>query len=524
MLSRLQPGEVPMKMRGTKFHARSIAAAQAEAKQLREVLNEYEAAKRYSKDRTYLPGYVQDAKDDISECTRMELVRKSRWFEKNDPFANRLAEVFVEFTAGAYGPQMTPASSDDEWNQRAADWIAEWCPNADITSRLGYAGLITTAVWRRFFDGEFFILKTFGENRSRPRLQGISAHRVATPPEMADREGKTIIDGVEIDSRGRPVAYWIQEGVEADKFTRRTAQEVIHLFEPESPGQYRGIPMLTPVMTVLHDFNDLFLFEMRAAKDAAEKSTIITNATGQLDISKLRREVISGNAGAASSTNPDDWKERTQFFQRVVGGRTIAMKQGEDIKQFMSNRPTVSQQWMFDYLASRICAGIGFSKLLVFPWSIQGTVARADLELARNFFLCRFAPVQSVVQEIYRFVIGVARFTDARIADAPSDWARVNIRPPRTVNVDVGRNAQAIRSDLETGQTTYDEQYAMRGYDWREQLRQKAREAAFIRQLAAEFKVDPSEISMIQVDRPERISTEPKEPESIDDEEDVIES
>jgi capsid protein len=453
--------------------------------------NEYEAAKRWSKDRTYLPGYVQDAKDDMGEFTRMELVRKSRWFEKNDPFANRLAEIFVEFTAGAYGPQMTPASSDDEWNQRAADWIAEWNPNADITTRLGYAGLITTAMWRRFFDGEFFILKTFGENRSRPRLQGISAHRVATPPDKADQEGKTIIDGVEIDPRGRPVAYWIQEGVEADKFTRRTAQEVIHLFEPESPGQYRGLPMLTPVMNDLHDFNDLFLFEMRAAKDAAEKSTIVIGGTGAFDPAKARLDAYR-NGG--KSCDGDSLKEKQEYFRKAFGGRTAYADAGTDVKQFVSNRPTVAQQWYWDYLASRICAGIGFSKLLVFPWSIQGTVARADLGLARNFFLCRFAPIQSVVQDIFRFVIGVARFTDARIADAPHDWAKVTIRPPKTVDVDVGRNSAATIAELESGLTTFEEQYAMRGLDFREQIRQRAREEKFIDRIAAEEGISPDRI------------------------------
>lgn len=452
---------------------------------------EYEAGKRYQKDRTHLYGFVQDPRFDATECVRSELVRKSRWFEKNDPLANRLAEVFVEFTVGAYGPPMSPASGDEEWNQRATDWLEEWSPLADLTTRFGYGGIMTTAAWRRFFDGEFFILKTKGE-RNQPRLQGISAHRVATPDNLFDQEGKTIIDGVKIDKRGRPIGYYIQEGFDSDEFTFRTADEVIHIFEPESPGQYRGLPMLTPIMNLLHDWNDLLMFEMKAAKDAASITNIYKTKNGEVNPANKWRERTTGTN--QNSAGDDILESRQKFFQRVMGARSIAIGPEEDIKQLASQRPSITTQWFLDYIASLICSGIGFSKLLVFPWSIQGTVARGEYDLSTNFFRARFAPFQSAAHQIYLYVIGSARFLDARVADAPADWTRCNIRPPRSPNVDIGRNSAAVIADLESGLTTLEEQYGLRGMDWRGQVRQRGREEQFIDRVAADLKLSPDRI------------------------------
>lgn len=459
------------------------------------VRGQYEAGKRWSPARSYLHGWVQDPRFDATQATRLELVRKSRWFEKNDALAQGLAEVFTEFTVGANGPPITPASSDDEWNERSSDWLAEWYPLADLSSRLGYAGLITTAGWRRFFDGEFFILKTSGENKGRPRLQGISAHRVSTPGEHSDKEGKTIIDGVEIDSRGRPTAYWIQEGIDDDRFTRRTASEIIHIFEPESPGQYRGLPILTPVMNDLHDFADLFMFEMSAAKVQSKDAIFVKNAAGNLDRAKLLRERFSASANT-DVNKPDEWKARLDYYQKAYPGRTLAGLAGDEIQYLKSERPSVAQQWFFDYLATRVCMGVGISKMLVLPWSIQGTIGRGEYERSRNYFLSRFAPFASAVQQIYWFAIGVARFSDPRIAAAPFDWTKVTVRPPRTVNVDVGRNSAATIADLDANLTTYEEQYAMRGLDWREQFRQRIREEKFLDKECAKEGMDPSRIRL----------------------------
>ncbi|HYG22735.1 MAG TPA: phage portal protein [Verrucomicrobiae bacterium] len=449
----------------------------------------YEAGLRYNPRRTFLPGFVQDAHIDADQCTRMELVRKSRWFEKNDALANRIAEVYTEFTVGAFGPTVSPESSDEDWNLRASDWLDEWSQVADLNSKFGYGGLMTTACWREFFDGEFFLLKT-GE-RGRPRLQGISAHRVATPPDLYDQEGSTIIDGVRIDKRGRPISYFIQEGFDDERFTERTANEVIHLFEPSAPNQYRGLPKLTPVMNLLHDWNDLCMFEMQKAKDNAQITNIWENATGSFSPQQARQ-----NRFLPTQTAPTDSidSQRYEFIKRVLGPKSVAVKSGEKILQLKNESPSAATQWLWDYMASLICAGVGVSKLLVFPWSLQGTVARSELDLATNYFRSRFATFARASFEVYLFAMGTARFSDVRVADAPFDWTRIEVLPPRAPNVDVGRNSAAMIAELESGATTLKDIYLPRNQSWRKQIDQRGREEQVIDITAKKYGLTPDRI------------------------------
>lgn len=453
--------------------------------------NRYESGLRWSKDRTYLPGYVQDARFDADNATRSELVRKSRWFEKNDAIAQRLAELFVEFTVGPNGPPIVPASSDDEWNQRASDYLYEWYPMADLSTRFGYGGLMTTAAWRRFFDGEYFLLKT-GEN-GRPRVQGISGHRVGTPPDLYEQEGRTIIEGVKIDSRGRPEGYYIQEGINADNFTFKTTNQVIHIFEPESPGQYRGLPLLTPVINDLNDLNDLQLFEMRAAKEASSIATVLKTPAGEFGAAGKIKEAFMATK-SRDVNGVETMEQQSRYISQRTGGRNVAIPTGSELDVLTSDRPTVTQQWHWQYVAQRVCIGTGIPMLLVFPSSIQGTIGRGEYDLAATYFRSRHAPFAMAASQLHLFVIGLARFSDLRIADAPADWTRASIRAPRAPNVDVGRNAAAAQSDVDACLSTLEEQFGQRGLDWREQVTQRGREEQFIDSVAEKLGLSPDRL------------------------------
>ena len=137
------------------------------------------------------------------------------------------------------------------------------------------------------------------------------------------------------------------------------------------------------------------------------------------------------------------------------------------------------------------------SALLVFPFSLQGTVTRADLDTAAAFFRSRSAVFAAVIREIYIWVMGWAVKYDRALDGAPENWWQVTIRPPKAVNVDTGRQSQAVLEELEAGTRTYQDVCAELGHDWRHVLRQKAVEAKFINDLADEFDVTREQIAQL---------------------------
>src|SRR5690606_19672887 len=117
-------------------------------------------------------------------------------------------------------------------------------------------------------------------NSGRPRLQLITADRVETPPWLYSQEGVSIIDGVQVDAFGRPVAYWVKPDdplfvAPQEKWVALPADRVIHDFQRSRISQYRGLPIIYPVLADMKDLQELQGLEMLAAKDAARKSTAI---------------------------------------------------------------------------------------------------------------------------------------------------------------------------------------------------------------------------------------------------------
>lgn len=79
--------------------------------------------------------------------------------------------------------------------------------------------------------------------------------------------GNRIRSGIELDRRGKRVAFWFFKEHPGDKFTgfssidpdalvRVAASEICHVFEPKRPGQLRGVSTLAPVLARLRNIGD----------------------------------------------------------------------------------------------------------------------------------------------------------------------------------------------------------------------------------------------------------------------------
>ena len=456
------------------------------------VLNRYEAGQFGSRGgRSYIPAFVQDARFDADSATRLEILRKARYWERNNAIVNRLADIFEQYTVGG-GIPITPASSDPEWNQRAKDYWDESCRLLNLCNLQHFSSDQSLIARTWFIEGEVFIIKTSGGTKF-PRIKLVESHRVGTPGGHENSSGRNIIDGVEIDPNGRPIAYWIQNDVDGSDYTRVPAGQVIHIFEPSRISQYRGISFLYAVLNDIHDLDDLQILEQKAARDAAEVTNVVNNSAGELTADQVRSQRYqTQNQNSAGATVTEN---RSEFFKRAVGGRTVVLKNGEKFEQFKSERPSVATQGYWDFLASKICAGVGISKQLVFPWSMQGTVTRADLDVAAQFFSTRSSVLQHAFTEVYLYVMDYATKTQTSLSDPPADWRKVNTRPPKAVNVDVGRNSAAIIAELRAGATTLEKIYGEKGEYWVTQILQRAKEARQIKDAAMAVGVEPSEVS-----------------------------
>jgi capsid protein len=476
------------------------AAATWALGKLRKMLGYHEGGQRWSKDRSNLPtvyGSPRDTYQDDPPMERAVCIEKARYWERNSALVSRLIDVFEQYTVGANGMPIIPASSDADFNRAASVNFKRWSQFPDLSSRQSFSCLQSLIARRWFVDGVVYIYKTRGEPDMRgrvfPRIQIIETQNIATPPEKYEQEGKTIFEGVEVDGRKRPIAYYIFQS--DGTFKKVKADSMIIVGEPTRVGQYHPFPFLSPVLNLVHDLSDLHMLEMLAAKDGAESSKVIKTETGEAksddDLIREGTTVETQNSAGA-----DVEEERTKTYQRIFGGRTVFLKTGEEMEQFHSNRPSEAVQRYWDYLISEICIGVGIPKILAFPTSMQGTVVRADLDVANTFFQSRSAVLQFAFAEIYRYVTKESTWSDIALADPPADWFECRIRAPRGCNVDIGHQASAAVTLLEAGLMSYSFFLEPLGLDEDEHFEALARGQAKLEAAAKKYNVKPESLKM----------------------------
>ena len=474
--------------------------------------------------RRWLNSSYQDARFEVDYSASMELARKQIYFVENCPVIKRIENLKIQFAVGVDGLMVVPNAHDDNLDKadieafneaRAVRWN-QFCASPDIGSNLSMAEL--TILWERslFRTGNIIVIKAYDE-QGNPKIQTVDRLRLMTPPQMMGEEGKTVCQGIRLkkitvpviqigqDGRrvkvmkeivtGKPELYYIRDEFEMDKFAEVPAENVIHKFVSYQPGQMVGVPEGHTAINLIHDFTDLHILEMQASKIAGQIAVVETNPTGELSTRNHRQVGMKINSTTPNGSNVT--KNAQVDYEVTVGAQKIALKNGSKIEDFMVQRPTVAQQDYWDFLLSQICIAYNVPKLLVLPYSLQGTVTRADLAVARDAFRTDFEIVSSVLRDIYCWwsARDLKHNPKNYGVQIPAQPHLCEIAPPDSPDVDIGYTAQSLATEMELGVTSFIDVCTRRKVDWRTQLRNVAKTEAYIDELGKEYNVAPERIA-----------------------------
>jgi len=457
----------------------------------------YEAA-YWNTARSYLPSYIQSAREDINTLSRQEILRRTRYFEKNNAVMDKVLDVKDVNVIGS-GIRPAPAAKDTDWGKRALEWWNEWIEVADITTLSSYYKLQSISYRAQNVDGDNFFRKCFSP-AGRPALDVIGAHRCGTGGVdigAIERSGFKVVDGVIIDLQFKiPRAYLIADDFDGSKVQAYPASEIIPVWNRRRAGQYRGLTLFHAGILDIHDLDDLQKYEMRAAKDAASISRIIKTQAGAV--------TPDGNAiGASLTALPNaDPATRVAYYKQALGGEVLVPQVGDEITQFESKRPSAATTGFWDRLDAKFAQGSGISYPALVDYrvaSLGGATLRACLESDNRRFELETIDQARAAQKVWEFAIGWA-IAHGEVPKNP-DWNKVRWHPPRRTTVDVGNDSAARLEELKAGRTTYQDEYGETGEDWRERLDQRAQEEAYIDELAAKYKIPRQLIASFAMER-----------------------
>jgi len=168
---------------------------------------------------------------------------------------------------------------------------------------------------------------------------------------------------------------------------------------------------------------------------------------------------------------------------------------GESMEVFAnSNRPAQAFANFVRYLEDRMCRAMGTSARVILDRASAGPEARKDLRQAeRTFDYWRYQLEAQFLNKVVRMALMDA--AAKRLLPNRPEVTRGEWQWPGSVSIDAGRDARADIELWRMGLTTAAEMYGEAGHDWQSSMRQRAKEAAYIRELSAEMEVSPAEIS-----------------------------
>lgn len=221
----------------------------------------------------------------ITKDNLVPLVGRSRELYANNDYSRRFIDLLISNVVGPKGIVMqstavNPGGLPDSLANEAIEnaWNS-WGSrrNCDVTKTLGWKEAQNMFIRTVAVDGECFVRLVL--NGSEFRIQFIDSMLVDPSLNDDNREtGNVITQGIEFDTWGTPVAYYIMSRNDTDTYTfsgrpymRVPADRMIHGFMPERIGQKRGIPWMSTAMTKLRNLGAYEEAAIIAARVGASK-------------------------------------------------------------------------------------------------------------------------------------------------------------------------------------------------------------------------------------------------------------
>lgn len=205
-----------------------------------------------------------------SPQVRKKLRDRSRYEVANNCYASGIVQTLCHHTIGT-GPRLQLTSEDTEANRFVELEFRQWCKAVRLAEQL------RTMRHAKAVDGEAFILRVTNRRLPTPvmlDLRLVEAEQVTAPFDRLTQD-VNYVDGITLDDDGNPLSYDVFHGHPGDtgysrEWTEYSAEDVIHLFRPDRPGQARGLPELMPALPLFAQLRRYVLAVLTAAETAAD--------------------------------------------------------------------------------------------------------------------------------------------------------------------------------------------------------------------------------------------------------------
>ena len=371
----------------------------------------------------------------------------SRDLRRNNGWARRGVQVIANNTVG-WGIHPKPDGASRQAAKRSMEIWHQWADSTDcdFEGRLNFYGLQRLVMQTVAESGEAIVVRRFARADSG---MSVPLQLRVVEPDLLDTSkdswmsegGGFTLQGIEFDSLGRRVAYWMfpqhpgGQLAMAPRYQsqRVPAQEVLHIYDVERAGQNRGVPWLCAAIRKLHDFDDYDDALLMKAKIEACFGAFVTDVEGQ-----------GGGIGGQGSENPP--------IDSLEPGMVESLPPGKDVK-FAQPSSTSDYQSFSRTNLMRIASSIG-----VTYEDLTGDYSQVNFSSARMARHSHYANVHhwrhnmlipQLCSRVWRWLMSDASSLGLLRVIPRSEWT-----PPPMPMLEPDREGRAYRDLIRAGVRT----------------------------------------------------------------------
>ena len=337
-----------------------------------------------------------------------------------------------------------------------------------------------------------FVYQQFGDSKVPFGLEILEADFLDDDYTGLESNGNRVRMGVEINEWGRPVAYhfltyhpgdyqFSYGNIAQKRRVRVPADEIIHLYAAERPGQTRGI---TAFASAIMRLNNLKGYE--------EAEIIAARAS-------------SAMMGFVRTPDQELFEDGTYDDQSVLDfapGSIRRLAPGEEMQFFSPSRPDDAFTPFVAQMLRAVASGVGCSYTQVSSDFSQSNYSSSRLELLEtraHYKTLQQYMIETLCQRVYEKWMDMAVMSGALRLPGfdidPDRYYESKWIAPAAQFVDPQKEAEAYKSLVRSGIMTLSQVISLHGGDFEELMRQRQHELAMLDELGIVTDTDPSAVT-----------------------------
>lgn len=366
------------------------------------------------------------------------LRNRSRHSFRNSPLVKKAIRANVTNAVGI-GIMPSFVSEDQTYNEAMHLAWKEFAKRCDPEGILGIYGITALVDLTRRMQGECFIRRRrrslgYDGLKIPLQLQVLEPDFVPVSENKERSNGNRIKNGIEFNRRGKRVAYWMyrehpgeqNQIVNASQLVRVRAEDVIHVFRPERPGQIRGEPETATSLLKVKTFDSYDDAEL-------QRKEVRSGYTGMLTRQEFDDNDYLFNPFTGESLTDEGAPEEAS----IQPGTFITGLPGEDLKLFDGDNTGSGYKDFVREQKLMIAAGLNIPiELMSGDWSaINDRIYRAliqeyrrGIEMDQQHILI-FQALEKIAGWVIEASILAGVIRPLGYAEKRSDYHKIEWRP-----------------------------------------------------------------------------------------------